>query len=120
MLRFKRCECSLSLTKVLRITATSEQHVTFFCSAKLYKRLFQKAGAFDETEKAVVYRIVSLNVIFVWSRVQQKVSGYFRSVVEAHAFCRFRGYLSTLRKQRMPVLTDLEQALVGLPVSPAF
>ena len=53
-------------------------------------------------------------------KVQQKVSGCFRSVVGAHAFARIRGYLSTLRKQGMPALTALEQALVGHPVFPAF
>ncbi len=31
-----------------------------------------------------------------------------------------RGYLSTLRKQAIPVLTALEQALVGHPVFPVF
>jgi len=53
-------------------------------------------------------------------KVQQKVSGCFRSWVGAHAFCRIRGYLSTLRKQGMAVLTALEQTLLGHPVSPTF
>lgn len=53
-------------------------------------------------------------------KVQQKISGSFRSVTVAQAFCRIRGYLSTLRKQGLAVLAALEQALVGHPVSPAF
>jgi transposase len=53
-------------------------------------------------------------------KVQQRVSGCFRSEAGAVAFCRIRGYLSTLRKQAMAVLTALEQALVGHPVAPVF
>jgi transposase len=53
-------------------------------------------------------------------KVQQKVSGGFRSLPGAHAFCRIRGYLSTLRKQGTHLLTALELALAGHPVSPAF
>ena len=46
-------------------------------------------------------------------KVRQRVSGRFRSEAFAQAFYRIRGYLSTLRKQDLAVLTALEQALVG-------
>jgi len=53
-------------------------------------------------------------------KVQQKVSGSFRSQAGARAFCRIRGYLSTLRKQGLHLLGALEATLRGHPVLPAF
>ena len=53
-------------------------------------------------------------------KVQQKISGCFRSVAGAQAFCRIRGYLSTLRKQNLSLLSALEQVLMGHPLLPAF
>jgi transposase len=53
-------------------------------------------------------------------KVQQKVSGCFRSVAGAEAFARIRGYLSTLRKQEMPLLVALEATLLGHPILPSF
>ena len=53
-------------------------------------------------------------------KVQQKVSGGFRSLMGAEAFCRIRSYLSTVCKQGGALMTALEQALAGHPVSPAF
>src|SRR6266567_1179024 len=53
-------------------------------------------------------------------KVQQKVSGCFRSEAFAHAFARIRGYVSTLRKQGLPLLSSLQATLGGHPVLPSF
>lgn len=44
-------------------------------------------------------------------KVQQKVSGGFRSEEGARYFCRIRGFISTVKKQRKNVLEKLTQAL---------
>lgn len=53
-------------------------------------------------------------------KVQQKVSGSFRSEAGVIAFCRIRGYLSTLRKQGIHLLSALSATLQGQPVLPSF
>ena len=53
-------------------------------------------------------------------KVQQKVSGCFRSDGGADAFARLRSYLSTLRKQGVALLTALETLAAGQPLYPDF
>ncbi|HEU5374354.1 MAG TPA: IS66 family transposase [Ktedonobacteraceae bacterium] len=53
-------------------------------------------------------------------KVQQKISGCFRSWAGAWDFCRIRGSLSTLRKQGTPLLAALQLTLDGSPPLPAL
>ena len=51
------------------------------------------------------------------TKVQQKISGCFRSMEGAKYFCRIRGYLSTCRKQAINVSQALQTLFRGeLPV----
>jgi transposase len=53
-------------------------------------------------------------------KVQQKVSGSFRSDRGADTFACLRGYLSTLRTHGVALLAALETVFAGQPLSPAF
>ncbi len=49
-------------------------------------------------------------------KLQQKISGCFRTPDGARSFCRVRSYLSTARKQGHSLLYSLERAFAGKPL----
>lgn len=53
-------------------------------------------------------------------KVQQKISGCFRSDPGAVAYARIRGYLACLRKQGRALLAALETVFAGQPLYPEF
>ncbi|OPX72113.1 MAG: Transposase IS66 family protein [Methanoregulaceae archaeon PtaB.Bin152] len=52
-------------------------------------------------------------------KLQQKISGTFRSQEGADCFCRIRGYISTVKKNEMPVFTSLLKVFEGEPFIPS-
>ncbi len=52
------------------------------------------------------------------TKVQQKISGTFRSKHGAQSFCRIRGYISTVRKNNLNVMQALAAAFSAQPLMP--
>jgi hypothetical protein len=50
-------------------------------------------------------------------KLQQKISGCFRTKDDARIFCRVRSYLSTARKQGYSLFCSLERAFNGKPIA---
>jgi transposase len=51
-------------------------------------------------------------------KVKHKISGTFRSHLGALCYCRIRGYISTMKKQGVNILSALSSVFVGNPLSP--
>jgi len=47
------------------------------------------------------------------SKVKQKVSGCFRSVIYAHAYCRITSYLQTMAYKGINPIIAIQMALAG-------
>jgi hypothetical protein len=54
------------------------------------------------------------------AKVQQKISGTFRSATAITAFCRIRSYLSTMHKQGLSLLSTLTAVFHGHPLPVAW
>ena len=52
-------------------------------------------------------------------KLQQKISGTFRSEEGADWFCRIRGYISTVKKNELPVFASLLKVFEGTPFIPS-
>jgi transposase len=55
-----------------------------------------------------------------WAKVQQKISGTFRSATGATASCHIRSYLSTMQEQGYSMLVALTAVFHGHPLSVAW
>ena len=53
-------------------------------------------------------------------KVQQKISGTFRTEQGAKAFCRIRSYISTARKNALGAMDALARLFSGTPFVPTF
>lgn len=51
-------------------------------------------------------------------KVKQKISGCFRTLSGAQAFCRIRSYISTMKKQGHSVIAALKSVFLGTPLVP--
>lgn len=48
-------------------------------------------------------------------KVQQKISGTFRSIQGAVTFCRIRGFISTVKKNQLSVINSIQDVFSGKP-----
>ena len=53
-------------------------------------------------------------------KVQQKISGCFRTLEAARTFARIRAYVSTARKHGLNILAALQDTLAGRPFCPSY
>jgi transposase len=84
-------------------------------------------------ERLTKYRMETLNFLFDFrisfdnnqaerdirmTKIQQKISGGFRSLQGARIFCRIRSYISTAKKNSVSVLGAIRDAFLDCPFTP--
>lgn len=91
---------------------TDEQRLAFALEKHKYlflKFIKQPDVPFDNNQAERDLRMI---------KVKQKVSGCFRSPNHAKYFATIRGYISTLKKNKQPVLHNIQQAFLQKPYIP--
>ena len=91
---------------------TDEQRLAF--GLEKHKRLFlkyikQPQVPFDNNQAERDLRMI---------KVKQKVSDCFRSTTNAQYFARIRGYISTVKKNNRPILSEIQNAFLSNPFIP--
>ena len=52
-------------------------------------------------------------------KVKLKISGLFRTITGADSFCQLRSYISTARKNQIPIIQALDDLISGTPFRPS-
>ena len=52
------------------------------------------------------------------TKLHQKISNLWRTLPQGQSWCRIRSYITTLRKNQQPVLTNLQAVIHGTPWTP--
>ena len=84
---------------------------------------------FQEKKEAIIGFIMDWSIPFDKNlaerdvrmmKLQQKISGCFRSKAGANAFCQLRSYTSTMRKQNTNCWQAIGSLIMGDPVLPVY
>lgn len=102
-----------------RIRGSPEEKTSQLSARNLHKRLTRNKADILRfmTDFAVPFDNNGSERDLRMLKLQQKISGCFRTTNGITTFCRIRSYLSSVKKQGGSVLTAIEHALKGKPIA---